>query len=731
MSGAAQNKIDYTGRLIIDATRNASSISRSDNLTRVVSLPYDISPEQKYTTIVTFDSDSAYLNPDSIEVVSRRGKMAIVRVTALEMQKLAEMPQVLQVSVGSEVRPMMNTVRETTGVNALQTGAGDLNGSKYTGSGVIAGIMDMGLDVNNINFLDEDGEPRTKILWSLSRSGAASTYDTPQKIKNFSTDSRVESHGTHVLGIMAGSYNGPAEYAFINTRNNLQVKKQNGANSAIPYYGIATDAELAVACGAFTGSNVELGVDKVVNYAKEQGKPSVVNVSIGNTIGPHDGTDARSQWFASLGEESIICIAAGNDGDLPVSISKTFDDEPLRTFVSDGSTGEGQVEFWGNDDRTFTVRFIAKNRNTGEEVYSYTLDKNLEGKTISITGSYYTAPEYIHDPQFDKAFGTMSALILSSNIDSNNNRYSVSASLQLSGSSSVIAPAFEVIASPGQRVDAYANGGLYFSSLGTEGYTDGTPDCSINGLACGENVLVVGSYTNVESWPTLNGTYHYNNFPVKGAISSFSSYGETFDGRLLPDVCAPGGSVIASYSKYYAEGSSFDQKTLTGIYTGEKRNSYWGEMQGTSMACPVAAGIIATWLEADPSLTIDNIKDIIAHTAVHDEFTAIEPDRWGAGKIDALAGLKYILGLTGGVNDITLEQHEAIVTFTGNRTLEIFIHDATNATANLYSLAGTRVATASAAGNTVNLSADNAAPGVYLLKIEGGNKPETRKIAID
>lgn len=729
ISGAAQNKIDYTGRLIIDATRKASTLTRADAMTRIVSLPYDISPSQNYTAIVTLDSDSADFNPDNIEVLSRRGNMAIVRVTALDMERLADMPEVRQLAVGSEVTPMMNTVRETTGVNVLQTGSGDLNGTKYTGTGVIAGIMDKGLDVNHINFLDADGEPRTKILWSISASGSASTYDTPQRIKNFSTDSRTESHGTHVLGIMAGSYNGPAEYAFINSRNTLQVKKQNGANSAIPYYGVATDAELAVACGPFNGSNVELGVEKVVNYAKQQGKPSVVNISIGNTIGPHDGTDARSQWLASLGEESILCIAAGNDGDEPVSISKTFDDKPLRTFVSNGATGDGQVEFWGSDDRTFSVRFIAKNRNTGEELYSYLIDDNLKGKTITIAGSYYTAPGYIHNTQFDKAFGNMSALTMSSNINPNNNRYSVSVTLQLSGSSSAIAPAFEVIASPGQHVDAFASGGLYFMSLGTDGYTDGTPDCSINGLACGANVLVVGSYTNVQSWPTLSGTYHYNNYPTPGAISSFSSYGETFDGRLLPDVCAPGGSVIASYSKYYAEGSA-DEKTLTGIYTGDNRKSYWGEMQGTSMACPVVAGIIATWLQANPSLNIDEIKDIIAHTATHDEFTAVEPDRWGAGKIDALAGLKYILGI-GGLNDITLEQHDAIVTFIGNRDLEIFVPDAANTSVNLYSLSGTCVATASAAGNTVNLSADNVASGVYLLKIEGGNAPQTKKIVLD
>lgn len=727
LSLAAQNKIDNTGRLIIDATRESMTISRSDERLRPVTLPYDISPEQKYT--VTLTVDEADFDDESLEVVARRGDMVIVRLTALQMDSLAALPSVRQLSVGNEVKALMNTARKTTFVDELQEGSDGLDGVKYTGVGVIAGLMDLGLDVNHVNFLDADGQPRTKALWSITRNGAVSSYETPQRIKNFTTDSRTDSHGTHVLGIMAGSYNGPAEYAFYNTRNTLQIKKQTGSKSAIPYYGIATDAELAVACGSFSGSNVEIGAEKVVQYAKAQGKPCVVNLSVGNNIGPHDGTDSRSRWLASLGEDAIICVAAGNEGDNPVSISKTFAGEPLRTFASSGSSGDGQIEFWGADDKIYTVKFYAYNLTTGEQVYSYTLDKNLAGKSVTIAGSYYNAPGYIHDNNFDKAFGNMSAAIITSNIDTNNNRYTVNFTLQLSGTSTNYAPAFEVTAPAGQRVDAFANGELYFRSLGVDGYTDGTPDCSINGLGCGDNVLVVGSFTNVQSWPTLAGSYHYNDMPVAGAISSFSGYGETFDGRKLPNVCAPGGSIISSYSKYYVDGGSTDSKTLTGIYTGDTRNSYWGEMQGTSMACPVVSGIVATWLQADPSLTIADVKDIIKRTAIHDSFTEIQPERWGDGKIDALAGLKDILG-SAGISDVVADADDIFVTALCNNGFEVFVSGATSVGASLYNLSGTRVAMASADGDTVTLAADGAAPGVYVLKIEGARTPVSRKVIL-
>jgi subtilisin family serine protease len=77
-------------------------------------------------------------------------------------------------------------------------------------------------------------------------------------------------------------------------------------------------------------------------------------------------------------------------------------------------------------------------------------------------------------------------------------------------------------------------------------------------------------------------------------------------------------------------------------------------MQGTSMAAPVVTGIIALWLQAFPLLTTNNVKSIIANSAitatpVSDQFQfygttySTPPNvKWGYGKIDALAGMQLI-----------------------------------------------------------------------------------------
>ena len=72
------------------------------------------------------------------------------------------------------------------------------------------------------------------------------------------------------------------------------------------------------------------------------------------------------------------------------------------------------------------------------------------------------------------------------------------------------------------------------------------------------------------------------------------------------------------------------------------------------MATPVAAGIVALWLQAakesGQSLTSSDIKNIMKQTAIKDSYTTTgaNASHFGNGKINALAGLQQILGSTPG-----------------------------------------------------------------------------------
>jgi hypothetical protein len=47
---------------------------------------------------------------------------------------------------------------------------------------------------------------------------------------------------------MSGSYAGPAKYTVKNSGGKAELVAQDDENSAIPFYGVATGADLAVLC---------------------------------------------------------------------------------------------------------------------------------------------------------------------------------------------------------------------------------------------------------------------------------------------------------------------------------------------------------------------------------------------------------------------------------------------------------------------------------------------------
>jgi len=111
--------------------------------------------------------------------------------------------------------------------------------------------------------------------------------------------------------------------------------------------------------------------------------------------------------------------------------------------------------------------------------------------------------------------------------------------------------------------------------------------------------------------------------PTGGLISGFSSWGPTPDLNLKPDLGAPGGSIYSTYPL-----------AMGGYAT----------LSGTSMSAPHVAGAVALLLEAEPSLTPQQVADRFRNTAVPRLHTEGQPwllsvHRQGAGMIDVLAAL--------------------------------------------------------------------------------------------
>ncbi|NDD27638.1 MAG: hypothetical protein EB084_05155 [Proteobacteria bacterium] len=103
-------------------------------------------------------------------------------------------------------------------------------------------------------------------------------------------------------------------------------------------------------------------------------------------------------------------------------------------------------------------------------------------------------------------------------------------------------------------------------------------------------------------------------------IASFSSRGPGDHGELKPDVATPGANVVVG--------------TVRGGYT---------RSNGTSFASPIAAGVIATWLEANPSLNVTQVQQIVAETS--HPLSSYDHFAQGYGEMDALAGLHKAISM--------------------------------------------------------------------------------------
>lgn len=734
----AQNKIDINGQRMLNDYNalNRVSVYSASGQQEVTVMPENPVPS-RVSAIVTLAE--GYVAEDlaaaGYDIQVEAGDMAIVTVALADMDALTALDCVKHVAFGGEAVPMMDLAREASNVDAVVTGNDASLSHGYTGKGVVASLFDTGMDPNHVNFLDADGKSRVSQIWTVTGGDARTVgYTTEADIAGFTTENRNETHGTHVLGIMAGSYNGEAEYAGT-------TSKKTGN---IPYFGVATDAELVVTCGDLYNANILVGVKKAIDYAKSQGKPAVVNLSLGNTSGPHDGSDSFGRMLSEYGKDALIVISAGNDGGVPMSINKkcTGMSKILRTFLGRENPEEtsltGTVEFYASDATPFKFSVVIYSVMDRKVVYQLPVNSTTSGRSTYLGGSKYTGGDYKHDASFDAMFTDDSYVAVSTNVGTNNNRYYavVQHSLKFKPGNNYYL-GFIVEGTNGQTINGYANvpnnaPKSVFTNNSISGYTAGTDNGTINDMACGDNTVCVGSYTTRASWSVLGGG-GYNFGERTNEISSFSSYGQRFDGKTLPHVCAPGSAIISSISSFYVNATGNKFTSLCGQLDGQTRSYYWDALQGTSMSSPFAAGVFALWLEANPNLTANDVIDILQATSKKDSnvTSSGSSSPWGAGKLDALAGIKEALRRTGSVGTVMADDElRLVVTPAGEKRYSVFVAGETAMKVSVFSASGALVATTTADGDETTVDLTHVAQGVYVLSVDGVTGHYARRVIV-
>lgn len=669
------------------------------------------SASSQLSAYVTIDPARTSWQQLGVTPIAENAGTATVRLTLDALQRLAKQQGVEYIQITSGATQMLNLARQEAGTDQLHKGT-DLP-KAYTGEGVVVGVVDAGFDYMHAAFRrPADGALRIKRVWeqsatTLDGASAPAKYgygielNTPELIEKAQGDSDSNSHGTHVAAIAAGS-----------------DAYKDGA-----YVGNAPDADIvlvALDLNASTNADISNAVQYIFDYADEVGKPCVVNLSLGNQDGPHDGTSTfDTMTDAMQGPGRLIVGAAGNHRTDAFHIDHTFataDAAPLRTFVKykvapSNSVSGGTIEIWGEKGVDFTVDIAAYSTFNKKDARSTTVYP-AEGVTNVDFGKYATGTWKVASEV--SPLNGKPHVVLTSALTSIRNNYAI---------------ALTVTPKTAGRVNIWSdNTYLALESRDIEGFS--APDaasstlCEIGGT--GKRILTVGSYTTRNEY-TTNGGQQAMLQETVGDLSSFSSYGPTVDGRMKPNITAPGCFIISAVSNNDASGNLMYAEYNENF----GRYNQYGYMQGTSMASPFVAGIVATWLQAYPQLTPEQLHEIVQNTARKDSFTATAPDsNWGYGKINALDGLRQCIEKqeTGCVS--VAMPFDGTVRIADGNILLGFARD-TQATLCITSMTGSTLFSKPlgkrSAGETLSVAVPQLPKGVYLLSVKTPTATKTFK----
>jgi len=672
-------------------------------------------------TKLSADADEALLAAKyGFTVEARFGEVLIINVDLKQIAALVADDQVMRVEAERPVHKYLDVMPSQIGADKVRDNANNTLPQAFTGKDVVVGIVDGGFDYINPFFRDATG--KTRIKWAIDYlKTPAKKYASVDELTTVkcSSDAATEWHGTHVAGIAAGSL--------------------VHSTWDVPYQGIASEADIVEAAINLAGNNpilnpsnptsapMLLAMKEMFDYAEAEQKPCVINFSAGISQTFAHNRQLEEEALRSLLENKpgrAIVVAAGNQG-----LYKYLMHKPdtmmqagagVRFHREDGFGSYFGVELVVKANQVITVDYVdtlyskiygtmtlipselenATNgtveKKIGSGIYLKRLTATLCEKTAE--GSYviFLSDNYSSYPETDRMLltieGTGDAWIYAD---------------------TSCAPLEDVASEPNH-------------SLTIEGYNMGWPasvDEMITVGNIGRRFYLKGSWGNSIDWSP------YEKGKGVGYRALSSACGPTLDGRVKPDVCAPGVNIVSAYNNFVNE--SYEQYLVDetiGMLDTEYEAANGGyfallSQTGTSMSAPAVTGTIALWMQADPTLTVERIKEVIAYSSRRPDADLTYPNNeYGYGEIDAYRGLCYILGIDK-IGEVSISQPQKATFCLNGRvlTVEAVAMESQSAELKVYSTDGRLLMTEQ--GTSINLS--SLPHGVYAVQLNTGSKATT------
>ena len=266
---------------------------------------------------------------------------------------------------------------EASGILALQNQP-VLN---LRGQGVLLGFIDTGIDYRNRCFLDNAGKSRILAIWDQTDQNGTppegihygSVYTKSEINGALSAEQPYETvptrdisgHGTKLASIAAGSENRETGWIGAAPLSSIAMVKLKPAKRYLKkYFLVPEEAE------AYQENDIMLGVRFLHELAQKESLPLVICLALGSNMGGHTGTSPLSSYLNAIAVRAGRCIilAGGNEANQGhhyygvMGEGDPYQDVEVR--VAEREQGV-MMELWSNTLDVFSVSLISP---SGEEV---------------------------------------------------------------------------------------------------------------------------------------------------------------------------------------------------------------------------------------------------------------------------------------------------------------------------------------------------------------------------
>lgn len=456
-----------------------------------------------------------------------------------------------------------------------------------SGSGVIIGIVDTGIDISQEAFRYADGSTRIAALWDQTLDGEksggiyyGSVYDREMinaaLSDGFYPGNDEDGHGTFLASVAASGrddqYIGAAPGAEL-----ICVKLRRARDFYIRSYLLSHDNPTL-----YESTDFLLGVKFVLDRAIALGRPAVILIGMGSNTSAHDGNTLFEEYISFVAQRpgyAFVC-AAGNEAN-------------ARHHT------QGRVPDRGTD--TVSIKVGRQGVSFGTLLFSQSFDK-VSVSVTSPTGEVMARKPFRAGEEYrEKLILEDTTIILRYSRDLNDTAWI--------GLDQATEGIWQITLYGDKIID-----GSYQAWLPITGQVDPSveflrpvPEYTIVYPSAAARTICCGAYNSFD-----------------GSLLVSSSWGPTRSAKPAPDLAAPGVKIIGIYPE------------------GE------GSMTGTSVSAAVCAGAAALLLEWGivkgnmPSMNGDIVRSLLIGGAARRQGTIYPNNQWGYGKLDLYNTFQYL-----------------------------------------------------------------------------------------